>query len=182
METDRSDSHENGNRPSMPLSSVDSIDRELEALYPVAFARLRRTVVTVVGSWDEAADVVQDAFVQAWARRESFRGDGSLESWVLRIALRIAARRASQARAHARSDAHAPELGVPNPEAVPELAAAFRELPPQRRLIVVLRYVGGLSYAEIARATGLSEGTVAGALSKARHQLIRSLEQKGVTP
>jgi RNA polymerase sigma-70 factor (ECF subfamily) len=173
---------ENGNRVSMPLSRVDSVDAELEALYPVAFARLRRSIVTLVGGWDEAADVVQDAFVQAWARRETFRGDGSLEAWVLRIALRIAARRVSQARTHMRSDALVPEPALPNAEGSPELAAAFSELPPQRRLIVVLRFVGGLSYSEIASATGLSEGTVAGAISKARRQLIRSLEQKGVAP
>jgi RNA polymerase sigma-70 factor (ECF subfamily) len=161
---------------------VDSVDRELEALYPVAFARLRRSVVTLVGGWDEAADVVQDAFVQAWARRESFRSEGSLEAWVLRIALRIAARRASQSRAHLRSDLLDLEPTLPNAEGAPELAAAFAELPPQRRLIVVLRFVGGLTYSEIASATGLSEGTVAGAISKARKQLIRSLEQKGVAP
>ena len=160
---------------------MDDLAADLEVLYRASAARMRRGVVTLVGGWDEAGDVVQDAFAQAWRRRESFRGDGTLEAWVWRIALRTAARRGSQARRRAELGAAlSPQL--PSPERAPGLADAFAELPPRRRLLVVLRYVGGLSYAEIAEVTGLTEGTVAGALSKARRQLVRSLEQKGIAP
>jgi RNA polymerase sigma-70 factor, ECF subfamily len=168
-------------RGSATLCSVDERAAELETLYREGFTRIRRGVMTVVGSWDEAGDVVQEAFAQAWRRREGFRADGTLEAWVWKIALRIAGRRVSQAR---RRDEIAEGIApvLPQAERIPELAEAFAELPPRRRLLVVLRYVGGLSYAEIADVTGITEGSVAGALSKARRQLVRSLEQKGVAP
>jgi RNA polymerase sigma-70 factor (ECF subfamily) len=176
-------SAENGFCGEMPLGDVDRVEQEIEALYEEAFGRLRRGVVTLVGSWEEAADVVQESFAQAWASRRTYRGDGTLEAWVWRIALRIAARRASRAgdTLEVQFDVLDPTLTVGASNRT-ELAEAFAELPPQRRLIVLLRFVGGLSYQEIAATTGLTEGTVAGALSKARRQLIRSLEAKGVRP
>jgi RNA polymerase sigma-70 factor (ECF subfamily) len=160
---------------------VERIEEQLEQLYGSTFLRMRRSVFALVGDWEEAAEVVQDAFAQAWMQRASFRGDGSLEGWVWRVAMRLAARRGSQTRRrHALLGTLAPAL--PPGDRVPELLEAFAELPPRRRLLVVLRYVGGLSHAEIAEATGLRVGTVAGALSKARRQLVATLEAKGVAP
>jgi len=46
-----------------------------------------------------------------------------------------------------------------------------RELPPQRRVAIFLRYYGDLSYAEIGEVLGVAEGTVAATLSKAHEQL-----------
>lgn len=172
---------EKGIGPSRTLCSVDGVEAEIEAVYGHAFARMRRAVYTFVHDWEEAAEIVQDAFAQAWVERASFRGEGSLEGWIWRIALRLAARRGGQTRRRREAVATlAPRL--PPGEPVPEIAEAFAELPPRRRTIVILRYVGGLSYAEIADATGLREGTVAGALTKARRQLVAALEQRGVTP
>jgi len=65
------------------------------------------------------------------------------------------------------------------PERDPELAAALRELPARRRLIVFLRYFGDFSYAEIAAACEVSEGTVAAALAQAHAQLRAVLEPEG---
>jgi RNA polymerase sigma factor (sigma-70 family) len=70
-----------------------------------------------------------------------------------------------------------PEL--PQPQRDPELASALRRLPPRRRLIVFLRYFGDFSYAEIAEACDVSEGTVAAALAQARAELRASLEPEG---
>ena len=53
----------------------------------------------------------------------------------------------------------------------PTLAAAVRQLPPQRRLAVFLRYFADLSYAEIGEVLGIAEGTVAATLSQAHQQL-----------
>jgi RNA polymerase sigma-70 factor, ECF subfamily len=134
----------------------------------------------MVGGWDEAGDVVQEAFARAWSRRDSYRGEGSLEAWVWRIALRIATRRAADARR--REGAAAVDVpALPGETRAAKLTEAFAALPPGRRLLVVLRYVCGLSYLEIAEVTGLAEGTVAGALSKARKQLVAALEEKGVS-
>jgi len=86
------------------------------------------------------------------------------------IALRVAL------DARARQRAPRPEVGevaLPDPERDPELAAAIRSLPPRRRLIVFLRYFAAFSYAEIAEACQVSEGTVAATLAQA-HDALRA--------
>jgi RNA polymerase sigma-70 factor (ECF subfamily) len=57
----------------------------------------------------------------------------------------------------------------------PMLAAAVRELPPQRRMAIFLRYFADLSYAEIGEVLGVAEGTVSPTLSKAHRQLSAAL-------
>lgn len=53
----------------------------------------------------------------------------------------------------------------------PALAAAIRALAPERRLVIFLRYFAELSYAEIAEALEISEGTVAATLAQAHAAL-----------
>jgi RNA polymerase sigma factor (sigma-70 family) len=50
-----------------------------------------------------------------------------------------------------------------------------RELPPQRRLAIFLRYFADLSYADIGEVLGVAEGTVAATLSQAHRQLAGEL-------
>jgi RNA polymerase sigma factor (sigma-70 family) len=64
------------------------------------------------------------------------------------------------------------------PERDPALARAVRALPARRRLLVFLRYYADLSYAEIAAAAGVSEGTVAATLAQARESLLAALEKE----
>ena len=60
------------------------------------------------------------------------------------------------------------------------LAAAVRELPPQRRMAIFLRYFADLTYAEIGEVLGIAEGTVAATLSQAHQQLdSRAFGQRG---
>ena len=54
--------------------------------------------------------------------------------------------------------------------------AALGALSPQRRLVVFLHYYAGFSYAEIAEAVGISEGTVGATLTKARELLRDTLK------
>jgi RNA polymerase sigma factor (sigma-70 family) len=55
-----------------------------------------------------------------------------------------------------------------------------RELPPQRRLAIFLRYFAGLSYADIGEVLGVAEGTVAATLSQAHRQLVCDLSMNEV--
>ena len=64
-----------------------------------------------------------------------------------------------------------PEVAFVDESRDPALAAAVRELPPQRRMAIFLRYFADLSYAEIGEVLGIAEGTVAATLSQAHQQL-----------
>jgi RNA polymerase sigma-70 factor (ECF subfamily) len=159
---------------------VDPRAREIEELYGRRYLAFRNTLATVTGSYESARDVVQEAFAQALRKRRQFRGDGSLEAWVWRIAFRLALGERGGNRTVSLDLVAEPALV--EPERDPELAAAVRALPPRRRLVVFLRYFADLSYAEIAEVCGINEGTVAATLAQARATLLAALEKERALP
>jgi RNA polymerase sigma-70 factor (ECF subfamily) len=143
----------------------------IERLYRDRFSGYCDALSTVTGDYESARDAVQEAFTRALRDRRKLRRDGALAAWVWTIAFRVAI--ASPARRAAGRPAPEPQL--PDPERDPALAAAIRALSPRRRLIVFLRYFAGFTYAEIADACGVSEGTVAATLAQAHAALLREL-------
>jgi RNA polymerase sigma-70 factor (ECF subfamily) len=154
---------------------MDGAARELEALYETRYVSFRNALATVTGSRESARDAVQEAFARALAAPARERGEAHLAAYVWKIAFRVAL---EQRR---RSGPPPPSLDpqLLEPDRDPELAAALRTLPPRRRLIVFLRYFGDFSYAEIAAACEVSEGTVAATLAQAHAQLRAALEPEG---
>jgi RNA polymerase sigma factor (sigma-70 family) len=153
----------------------------IEAVYRARCHGFRNALAAVTGSHDTARDAVQEGFAIALAKRSQFRG-GSLEAWVWRISLSCAIdgrRTASRLVLNGVPDL---QTMPPAPAATdPELAAAIASLGVQQRLIVFLRYYADLSYAQIAEACSVAEGTVAATLSQARAALLKelSLERDG---
>jgi RNA polymerase sigma-70 factor (ECF subfamily) len=152
---------------------VDRRAEAIETLYRERYRRFRDGVATITGDYDSARDVVQETFARALRKRRSFRGEGSLEAWVWRIALRTA--REHVRRVPGASLNGSLEAALAEPERDPVLAEALRALPPKRRLIVFLRYFADLSYAQIAELCGVSEGTVGATLAQARAALENEL-------
>jgi RNA polymerase sigma-70 factor (ECF subfamily) len=151
----------------------------LEQLYRDRYRNFRDIMAGVVGSHDLAREVVQEAFARALRQQRKFRGDGSLEAWVWKIALNVALKtRRDLAREWALDD----EYEADTQEAAPDrdLRAAVRALPPRRRLVVFLRYFADLSYGEIAEIAGISEGTVAATLAQAHNELLGLLDAEEV--
>lgn len=153
---------------------MSSSIREIERLYRNRYRHFRAGLAPITGSYDSAHDVVQEAFARAVAGLDQFRGDGSLEGWIWRIAFRLALR--GSRNGHEGPLLDEVDVAVPHPEADPELAQALKELPPRRRLIVFLRYYGDLSYDEIAQLCGVSKGTVAASLAQAHDALKPTIE------
>jgi RNA polymerase sigma factor (sigma-70 family) len=153
--------------------SRDVIEAALEQLYRDRYVGYRNALATITGSSDSARDAVNEAFARALRSRDQFRG-GSLAAWVWRIAVNVAH---EQRRDEARATSTESLDPVPlHPERRPDVAEAIRQLPPRRRLVVFLRYFADFSYAEIAEALEISEGTVAATLSEARETLRAPLE------
>ena len=148
--------------------SMGRLDSDLEDLYRRRQGAFQVMLASVTGNVESARDVVQEAFVRALQKQDGFRGEGSLEAWVWRIAFRVAVG-SSGSRELAVDEV--PDVAFVDESRDPMLAAAFRKLPPQRRLVIFLRYFADLSYAEIGEVLGVAEGTVAATLSKAHQQL-----------
>ena len=154
-----------------PLMNMGGLDSDLEDLYRRRHGAFQVMLASVTGSVESARDVVQEAFAQALRDQNGFRGQGSLEGWVWRIAFRVAV--GSKGSRELALD-EVPEVAFVDGSGDPTLAAAVRELSPQRRMAIFLRYFADLSYAEIGDVLGITEGTVAATLSQAQRQLAQS--------
>src|SRR5215475_7529526 len=64
--------------------------REVEQIYRARLPELCRVAAAISGSRQAAPDLVQEAFVRAVRRIDSFRGDGPLEGWLWRIVVNVA--------------------------------------------------------------------------------------------
>ncbi len=153
--------------------------KELELLYRNRYGAFRNGLAPLCGGFERAHDVVQEAFARALRERDRFRGEGSLEGWVWRIAFRIALDEHRSGHEVELNEAFE-RAAVPRSERDRELAAALRKLAPRRKLIVFLRHFADLSYAEIAELCEISEGTVAATLARAHEELAKALTREGV--
>ena len=152
---------------------------DLEQLYRDRYRSFRDILSGVVGSHDLAREVVQEAFARALRSQRKFRGEGSLEAWVWKIALNVALKRKKELRRDWQLEEDE-EPAAREPQNDEEVREAIRALPPRRRLVVFLRYFADLSYAEIASIAGVSEGTVAATLAQAHTELLGRLDGEEV--
>ena len=139
----------------------------LEQLYRERYVGFRNALAPVAGSREAARDAVQEAFAIALRERRGLRRRESLAPWVWRIAYRLALRE----RAGSGTEELPDDLSILDAERDPALSAAIRSLAPRRRLVLFLRDFADFSYAEIAEALDMSEGTVAATLAQARAAL-----------
>ena len=154
---------------------MESHAARIERVYRERYVGFRNALATVTGDSDSARDAVQEGFARALRSARAFRGDGPIEAWVWKICLRSAL----ELRGGGSGDAPLDDVDsrLVDPGRDPELAEALRRLPARRRLIVFLRYFADLSYAEIAAACDVSEGTVAATLAQARASLAEQLQE-----
>jgi RNA polymerase sigma factor (sigma-70 family) len=146
---------------------------ELRAIYEGRLAELTRVAAAIVGDKYAAQDVVQEAFVRAVRKRQTFDSRGDLNGWVWRIVVNAA----RDARARRREEGALDVLDAAVPERDPRRAFvrdAIEQLPERQRLVLFLRYYADLDYRAIGEAAAISEGTVAATLNAA-HERLRDL-------
>ena len=140
----------------------------------------------ITGDAEEAGDLVQEAFLRARRNLGSFRGQGSLQGWLLRIVVNLSLK-------HLRRRSVRQRLRhlVPWPRAQPSadwlvdcdqrlrrLAGALDQLPARQRTAFVLRHAHELSTAEVADAMGVAVPTVKTHLLRATERLRKQLEEE----
>ena len=160
-------------RPSLSMS-MGQHEQAIEDVYRRRHQVFRSALATITGSYESASDVLHEGFARALARSDQFRGDGPIEAWIWRIAIRTAIEYRKTNPDVPLEQCLDPQLVEPDRD--PDLAAAMNRLPPRRRLVVFLRYVADLPYADIARICGIDEGTVGATLNQARTALARELD------
>ena len=152
--------------------------------------RLFNTMVHVVGSREEAEDVVQDAFVQAFVKLQTFQGASAFYTWLYRIAFNISVSRRRRKRPEASVDAareasgsepadrnDSPTTRIEREESIQQVHRALAALGQEQRTILVLRELDGCCYEEISDILNLPLGTVRSRLHRARLQLREELTE-----
>jgi RNA polymerase sigma-70 factor (ECF subfamily) len=143
----------------------------------------------VTGSTDEAYDVCQDAFIQAFVKLQTFHKGCAFYTWLYRIALNMAASRRrkkkpvvsiEQLREATGEDpvAHDGQPGdrMEQRERVTRVRKALSGLADDFRVVLVLREIDGHSYETIAEMLELPLGTVRSRLHRARMELREQLK------
>ncbi len=135
--------------------------------------------------WDaaESQDVVQDAFLRCWRRKEDIRADG-FKALLYRTALNLASNRRRSVRLWrlvgvAALDDVADE-GVSTDALSKPLREALDALPTVMRDVLLLTELAGMTYPEIATALGIAEGTVGSRRTRALALLRERLDVQGV--
>jgi len=164
--------------------------RSFEGLVGRHQERVFNTVYRMVGSYEEACDLTQEAFLNAYRGLARFRGGAKFSTWMYRIALnaayshlrRQAARPKTVTLQTTGGDENDPRGEPPAREDGPAVMAENREearlmsealmrLGAQERELVVLRDLQGRDYEEMAEILGCPLGTIKSRLHRARSAL-----------
>lgn len=148
-----------------------------------------RVALRITGRAEDAMDIVQDGFIRAFDRLDTFQRDARFKTWLLRIVSNRALDllRSRKVRLAVSLDAGGeddPRAQLPAPESharpaarmeARELATRLREavdrLPPDQRAVFALYATGEMTYGQIAETLGVPVGTVMSRLYHARRRL-----------
>lgn len=139
----------------------------------------------ITGDRSDALDATQDAFISAFKKARSFRGESAFSTWLYRIAVNACndllrkKKRFVLVEDPAGEHLPAPGTDVATTATVRiDVQRALAALPPDYREAVALHDLGGLRYEEIAEVTGTQLGTVKSRISRGRRLLAELLEQR----
>ena len=160
--------------------------------------RIYTLALRMTGSREDALDLAQDAFFQAWKALPTFQGESSFATWLYRLATNLcldhlrAQKRRTQSMGPALSlDDEAngpvqvadqqlqPQEAVERSERRRALERGLASLPDHHRQVLIMRELSGLSYQEIAQVLDLDLGTVKSRIARARLSLRKILLEDG---
>ncbi len=178
---DNSLAHADSERADVALAAAGD-QQAFERLYRLHLARIHSLVRRMVGGEGDADELVQDAFVRAWQRLSTFRGEAAFGTWLHRLTVNLVLNwQKGESRSRKRIDPMADPDAEPGRRASPEvgldLEEAMKRLPPGARQVFVLHDVEGFRHEEIGDMLGVTSGTSKAQLHRARMLLRTHLER-----
>lgn len=152
-------------------------------------ARVQRFLLRHTQQSDDAQDLAQETFVQAYLKLPAWRGDARFSTWLLGVALNLARNHANRSprlrHAHVELDdeirgrdlvdTHDPCQALADSARHAAMQAAINALPAELREPLVLVAIEGLAYDETALLLGIPAGTLKSRLNRARRRLRATL-------
>ena len=173
---------------------VEGDDHAFSEVVKLYQHRLIKNAEAILGDQNEAQDMVQEAFINAYFHRQSFRGDSALYTWLYRILynLCISTLRRKKNLKLVQTDNYDETINLPSKEPTPfdeverreirdYVNKALEELPPRQRMVFVMRQIDGLKHSEIAGIMDISEGSVKASYFHAVRKLREILADYGGT-
>jgi RNA polymerase sigma factor (sigma-70 family) len=160
-------------------------DEAFRAIHDRYRQRLFAYTRQMLSGRQDAEDALQDVFVRAYAALRSTDGELVLRAWLYRIAhnrcideLRRPPPPAPEVLDLVRTPAHDPIAAADQRESLRRLVIDVRRLPEQQRSALLMRELGGMAYADMATALGVSVPAVKSLLVRARMALAQALEAR----
>jgi RNA polymerase sigma-70 factor (ECF subfamily) len=177
----------------MPLTD-DDLMRRVQQGDTDAFAELVERhksglvnyMTHVAGSRERAEDLSQEAFLRAFTHADRYVGEGRFSAWLYRIATNLAYSESRRRRRWGErvdrvrrwlgmEERRGPDLQVQGSHEQLMMQEALTRLPESFRAAVVLREIEGWSYADVAEALGVPEGTVKSRVNRGKAMLRKDL-------
>jgi RNA polymerase sigma-70 factor (ECF subfamily) len=170
-----------------------------EALVEKYQKKMLNVAYRMIGDYDEACEVVQDAFLSAYRSIKKFRGEAKFSTWLYRIVLNLSKNRMTQIRTRGVREVYSIDAAVeteegsrrveppdegPSPleqmekkEVDARVQGCINGLDSEYREVLVLRDIQGFSYEEIRDILKIPDGTVKSRLFRARDALKECLKK-----
>ena len=157
---------------------------DFDTLYRTYYPNVLKLCLGYTGSYPQAQDLTQEAFVKAWQHYSTFKGESLISTWLYRIAVNTCLN-------HLRKERKQPidTLQPDHVDKVPDVSSeldsqvsllytCISKLAETDRLIITL-VLDDIPYTEIAQVVGISEGNLRVKIYRIKHQLTAIYHQHG---
>jgi len=172
--------------PQLVELSQEGDSNAFELLFTSFKTRLHHSLYKILRNYHETEDIVQQAFLRAWEKIGTFKGNSSFYTWLYRIGFNLAITKLNSSRESQLDESFENTLAAPNDvetgiegsEVFEMVQSLLNELPEEQRTAYILCEVDTKNYDEIANITGVPVGTVRSRIFRARKYLMDNLKDR----
>lgn len=182
--------------PKIITSDIDDLIYNFDKVVAENESKIFNTIFSFVGDYDDAMDLTQETFLCAFRNLEKFRQESSISTWLYTIAINICKKNYNKRKKvlsiftnsiddpqsndylnNQASENQSLEEKIEIDEEQNLIRQEISSLPKRYKSVIILKYLQGLSYEEIAEIVECNVGTVRSRLSRAKDKLKPKLEK-----
>lgn len=174
------------NIPQLVELSQNGHSDAFEILFTTFKTRLHHSLFKILKNYHETEDIVQQAFMRAWEKIGTFKGNSNFYTWLYRIGFNLAITKINSSRENQIDEVFETTLSakdnieeeLESNELTNIVQNLLNDVPEEQRTAYILCEVDSKNYEEIAAITGVPVGTVRSRIFRARQYLLENLKDK----